>query len=59
MLSLEDPIQRWVRGFNAHKINTNLTQFWIRIYEILMEFFQTKIILTLASALGTVIKLDD
>lgn len=52
-------LQRWVRGFNPYKVNTTLAQVWVRIYEIPMEYFQPKIIHALASALGTVIKIDD
>lgn len=52
-------LQHWARGFNPYKVNSNLAQAWVRIYEILMEYFQSKIIHALAFALGTVIKMDD
>lgn len=52
-------VQRWIQSFNPYKVNTNLAQVWVRFFEIPMEFFQPKIIHALASALGTVIKIDD
>lgn len=52
-------LQRWVKGSNLYKVNSNLAQVWVRIYEISMEFFQPRIIHALASALRTVLKLDD
>ncbi|KAL8478482.1 hypothetical protein ACS0TY_030395 [Phlomoides rotata] len=52
-------VQRWVRDFNPYKTNTSIAEVWVRPFEIPMEYFQTPIIHALASALGTVIKLDD
>lgn len=52
-------LQRWVRGFNSYKANSSLAQVWVRFYEIPMEYFHPKIIQTMASALGTVLKLDE
>ncbi|KAL8477324.1 hypothetical protein ACS0TY_029575 [Phlomoides rotata] len=52
-------VQRWVRDFNPYKTNTSIAQVWVRLFEIPIEYFQTPIIHALASALGTVIKLDD
>ncbi|KAL8509367.1 hypothetical protein ACS0TY_016537 [Phlomoides rotata] len=52
-------VQHWVRDFNPYKTSTSIVQVWVRLFEIPMEYFQTPIIHALASALGTVIKLDE
>lgn len=52
-------LQSWVRGFNPYKGNSSLAQVWVRFYEIPMEYFHPTIIHAMASALGTVLKLDE
>ncbi|KAL8547486.1 hypothetical protein ACS0TY_006996 [Phlomoides rotata] len=52
-------LQRWVQDFNPYKISTSVAQVWIRILESPLEYWNTNIITTLASAVGTIIKLDE
>lgn len=52
-------VQHWTPGFNPYKVNNSIAQVWIRIFELPMEYFQPQIIYAMASALGTVVKLDD
>ncbi|KAL8511903.1 hypothetical protein ACS0TY_018371 [Phlomoides rotata] len=52
-------LQRWVQDFNPYKVSSSVAQVWIRISELPLEYWNTNIITTLTSAVGTVIKLDE
>lgn len=52
-------VQRWTLSFNPYKVNNSTAQVWVRIFELSMEYFLPQIIHAMASALGTVVKLDD
>ncbi|KAL8537633.1 hypothetical protein ACS0TY_012669 [Phlomoides rotata] len=52
-------LQCWVQDFNPYKVSTSVAQVWIRISELPLEYWNNNIITTLASAVGTVIKLDE
>ncbi|KAL8472351.1 hypothetical protein ACS0TY_029536 [Phlomoides rotata] len=52
-------LQRWVPDFNPFKVNKSVVQAWIRISELPLEYWNKHIITALASAVGTVIKIDE
>ncbi|KAL8537662.1 hypothetical protein ACS0TY_012696 [Phlomoides rotata] len=52
-------LQPWVQDFNPYKVSTSVAQVWIRISELPLEYWNNTIITALASAVGTVIKLDE
>ncbi|KAL8477319.1 hypothetical protein ACS0TY_029570 [Phlomoides rotata] len=52
-------LQRWVPDFNPYRVNTSVVQVWIRISELPFEYWNKHIITALASAVGTVIKIDE
>ncbi|KAL8498895.1 hypothetical protein ACS0TY_022023 [Phlomoides rotata] len=52
-------LQRWVPNFNPFRVNTSVVQAWIRISELPLEYWNKHIITALASAVGTVIKIDE
>ncbi|KAL8485233.1 hypothetical protein ACS0TY_027509 [Phlomoides rotata] len=52
-------LQRWVQDFNPYKVSSSIAQVWIRILELPLEYWNTNILTALASAIGTVIKLDE
>ncbi|KAL8488288.1 hypothetical protein ACS0TY_024530 [Phlomoides rotata] len=52
-------LQRWVQDFNPYKVSTSVAQVWIRISKLPLEYWNNNIIMALASAVGTVIKLDE
>ncbi|KAL8479638.1 hypothetical protein ACS0TY_026514 [Phlomoides rotata] len=52
-------LQRWVQDFNPYKVSSSIAQVWIRISKLPLEYWNPNIITALASAMGTVIKLDD
>ncbi|KAL8497099.1 hypothetical protein ACS0TY_020687 [Phlomoides rotata] len=52
-------LQRWVPDFNPFRVNTSVVQAWIRISELPLEYWNKHIITALASAVGTVIKIDE
>lgn len=52
-------LSRWVRGFNPYKVSASIAQVWIRILELPLEYWHSSIILGIASAIGTPIKIDD
>ncbi|KAL8513124.1 hypothetical protein ACS0TY_019344 [Phlomoides rotata] len=51
-------LQRWVPNFIPFRVNTSVVQAWIRISELPLEYWNKHIITALASAVGTVIKID-
>ncbi|KAL8472996.1 hypothetical protein ACS0TY_029999 [Phlomoides rotata] len=52
-------LQRWVLDFNPYRVTTSVVQAWIRISELSLEYWNKHIIMALASAVGTIIKIDD
>ncbi|KAL8547278.1 hypothetical protein ACS0TY_006848 [Phlomoides rotata] len=52
-------LQRWVQDFNPYKVSSSVAPVWIRISELPLEYWNTNIITALASAVGTVIKLNE
>ncbi|KAL8465781.1 hypothetical protein ACS0TY_035037 [Phlomoides rotata] len=52
-------LQCWVPDFNPFRVNTSVVQAWIRILELPLEYWNKHIIIALASAVGTVIKIDE
>ncbi|KAL8486801.1 hypothetical protein ACS0TY_023476 [Phlomoides rotata] len=52
-------LQRWVQDFNPYKVNTLVVQVWIQILGLLLEYWNPHIITALASAIYTVIKLNE
>ncbi|KAL8518453.1 hypothetical protein ACS0TY_009723 [Phlomoides rotata] len=52
-------LQRWVQDFNPYKVSSSVAQVWICISELPLEYWNTNIITALASAVGTIIKLDE
>ncbi|KAL8548210.1 hypothetical protein ACS0TY_007508 [Phlomoides rotata] len=52
-------LQRWVLDFNPYRVNTSIAHVWIRISELSLEYWNVHILTTLASAIGSVIKIDD
>ncbi|KAL8498925.1 hypothetical protein ACS0TY_022040 [Phlomoides rotata] len=52
-------LQRWVPDFNPYRVTTSVVQVWIHISELPLEYWNKYIISALASAVGTVIKIDD
>ncbi|KAL8459386.1 hypothetical protein ACS0TY_036760 [Phlomoides rotata] len=52
-------LQHWVPDFNPYRVNTSVVQAWIRISELPLEYWNKHIITALASAVGTVIKIDE
>ncbi|KAL8556586.1 hypothetical protein ACS0TY_004150 [Phlomoides rotata] len=52
-------LQRWVLDFNPFRVNTSVVQTWIRISELPLEYWNKHIITALASAVGTIIKIDE
>ncbi|KAL8466114.1 hypothetical protein ACS0TY_035284 [Phlomoides rotata] len=52
-------LQCWVPNFNPFRVNTSVVQAWIRISELPLEYWNKHIITALASAVGTVIKIDE
>lgn len=35
-------VQRWIHEFNPYKVNSNMAQVWVRIFELPIEFYQPK-----------------
>ncbi|KAL8529085.1 hypothetical protein ACS0TY_006522 [Phlomoides rotata] len=49
----------WVPNFDPYNVNTSVAQVWIRLFQLPLEYWQEPILVALASAVGTVIRLDD
>ncbi|KAL8492508.1 hypothetical protein ACS0TY_023913 [Phlomoides rotata] len=52
-------LQHWVQDFNSNKVYTSLAQVWVRLTDLPMEYLHPGILNAIASALGTLIKIDD
>ncbi|KAL8463829.1 hypothetical protein ACS0TY_033685 [Phlomoides rotata] len=52
-------LQHWVQDFNPYKVSSSVVYVWIRISELPLEYWNPHIITALASAVGSVIKLDE
>ncbi|KAL8541482.1 hypothetical protein ACS0TY_002668 [Phlomoides rotata] len=52
-------LQSWVQNFNPNKVSSSLAQIWIRITDLPMEYWQPSILEAMASAFGTLIRIDD
>lgn len=52
-------IQRWSTEFNPYKVKSSVVPVWIRIYELPVEYFYEPIIRSLASAIGSVLQVDE
>ncbi|KAL8463008.1 hypothetical protein ACS0TY_033860 [Phlomoides rotata] len=51
-------LQNWVQDFNPNKICTSLAQVWVRLLDLPMEYWHPTILEAMASAFGTLIKID-
>ncbi|KAL8520022.1 hypothetical protein ACS0TY_010820 [Phlomoides rotata] len=51
-------LQHWVPGFDPEKITSSVTQVWIRLYGLPMEYWQTQVLWAMASIIGTPIMID-
>ncbi|KAL8479162.1 hypothetical protein ACS0TY_026137 [Phlomoides rotata] len=49
----------WVPNFDPYNVNTSVAQVWIQLFQLPLEYWQEPILVALASAVGTVIRLDD
>ncbi|KAL8524041.1 hypothetical protein ACS0TY_013848 [Phlomoides rotata] len=49
----------WVQDFNPNRVCTSLAQIWVRIMDLPMEYWQPSILEAMASAFGTLIRIDD
>ncbi|KAL8492497.1 hypothetical protein ACS0TY_023903 [Phlomoides rotata] len=52
-------LQNWIQDFNPNKACTSLAQVWVRILDLSMEYWQLGILEAMASAFGTLVKIDD
>lgn len=52
-------LTRWTPNFNPYKLSTSITQFWIRIYELSIEYWYSSVILGIARAIGVPLKIDE
>ncbi|KAL8508717.1 hypothetical protein ACS0TY_019104 [Phlomoides rotata] len=52
-------LQPWTREFNPNKVWTSLAQVWVRILDLLIEYWHLTILEVMTSAIGTLIKVDD
>ncbi|KAL8478055.1 hypothetical protein ACS0TY_030089 [Phlomoides rotata] len=52
-------LQSWVQDFNPNRVCTSLAQVWVRVMDLPMEYWQPGILEAMASAFGTLLKIDD
>ncbi|KAL8546962.1 hypothetical protein ACS0TY_006609 [Phlomoides rotata] len=52
-------LQSWVQDFNPNRVCSSLAQVWVRIMDLPMEYWQPSILEAMASAFGTLIRIDD
>ncbi|KAL8529258.1 hypothetical protein ACS0TY_006618 [Phlomoides rotata] len=52
-------LQHWVQDFNPNKVCTSLAQVWDRLSDLPMEYWQLSILEAMASAMGSLIRIDD
>ncbi|KAL8468999.1 hypothetical protein ACS0TY_031993 [Phlomoides rotata] len=52
-------LQHWVQDFNPDKVCTSLAQVWVRLLDLPMEYWQLSILEAMASAMRSLIRIDD
>ncbi|KAL8542689.1 hypothetical protein ACS0TY_003534 [Phlomoides rotata] len=52
-------LQSWKQDFNPNRVCTSLAQVWVRISDLPLEYWQPAILEAMASACGTLLKIDD
>ncbi|KAL8542604.1 hypothetical protein ACS0TY_003475 [Phlomoides rotata] len=52
-------LQNWVQAFNLNRVCTSLARVWVRFIDLPMEYWQPGILEAMASAFGTLIRIDD
>ncbi|KAL8488748.1 hypothetical protein ACS0TY_024876 [Phlomoides rotata] len=52
-------LQHWVQDFNPNKVCTSLAQVWVCLMDLPIEYWQPGILDVMASAMGSLIKIDD
>ncbi|KAL8511866.1 hypothetical protein ACS0TY_018340 [Phlomoides rotata] len=52
-------LQSWVQDFNPNMVCSSLARVWVRIMDLSMEYWQPSIHEAIASAFGTLIRIDD
>lgn len=50
---------RWTVDFNPYKLSSSVAEVWVRIYELSIEYWNPKLILGIASAVGNPVKVDE
>ncbi|XP_057811584.1 uncharacterized protein LOC131025813 [Salvia miltiorrhiza] len=51
-------MREWVKGFNPYKEVSSLSQVWVRIYNLPVEFWHPEVITAIGNVVGTSIKID-
>ncbi|KAL8543051.1 hypothetical protein ACS0TY_003796 [Phlomoides rotata] len=52
-------LQRWIPGFNLLRVVTSLTQVWVRLRDLPMEYWIPSVLGSMAAAISTLIKIDN
>lgn len=52
-------LHKWVPNFNPYKVNSSTAQVWVRVFELPIEYWCQAVFEGIASALGTLIWVDD
>ncbi|KAH6805004.1 hypothetical protein C2S51_029835 [Perilla frutescens var. frutescens] len=51
-------IREWVPDFTPYKIQSSLAQVWVRVYSLLFEYWHNEVLMGIARAIGTPLKID-